>query len=47
MIISFFFLPKLAQVATTAGWGLLGYNKGLSSELRSLNLTITTVWHCL
>ena len=27
----------------TGGWGLLGYNEGLSSELRSLNLTITTV----
>ena len=31
------------QVVQTGGWGLLGYNKGLSSELRSLNLTITTV----
>ena len=31
------------QVATTAGWGLLGYKQGLSSELRSLSLTITTV----
>ena len=33
----------LTQVATTAGWGRIGYNKGLSPELRSLNLTITTV----
>ena len=31
------------KVVQTGGWGLLGYNQGLSSELRSLNLTITTV----
>jgi len=34
--------PKAGEVATTAGWGLLGYKQGLSSELRSLSLTITT-----
>ena len=31
------------KVVTTAGWGQIGYNQGLSPELRSLNLTITTV----
>jgi len=34
--------PTAGEVATTAGWGLLGYKQGLSSELRSLSLTITT-----
>ena len=33
----------LFKVVTTAGWGLTGYNQRLSPELRSLNLTITTV----
>jgi len=35
--------PKAGEVVTTAGWGLTGYNERLSPELRSLNLTITSV----
>ena len=35
--------PKPGDEVITGGWGLTGYNKGLSEELRSLKLTITTV----
>ena len=39
--------PKPGDEVITGGWGLTGYNEGLSEELRSLKLTITTVilWH--
>ena len=35
--------PKPGDKAITGGWGDTGYNEGLSEELRSLTLTITTV----
>ena len=36
--------PKPGDEVITGGWGLTGYNEDLSTELRSLTLTITTVW---
>ena len=42
LIIDTYFLFHL-QVVQTGGWGVTGYNEGPSSELRSINLTITTV----
>ena len=36
--------PKPDEEVVTGGWGLTGYHEGLSEELRSLTLTITTVW---
>ena len=33
--------PKYGDKVLTAGWGLTGYNEGLSNELRSLELTVT------
>ena len=35
--------PKPGEEVVTGGWGLTGYNQGVSEELRSLTLTITTV----
>ena len=35
--------PKPGDKVLTAGWGLTGYNEDLSEELRSLELSITTV----
>ena len=35
--------PKPGDKVVTAGWGLTGYNEDISEELRSLELTITTV----
>merc|ERR1719237_1390273 len=35
--------PKPGEEVVTGGWGLTGYHEGLSEELRSLTLTITTV----
>ena len=35
--------PKPGEEVVTGGWGLTGYNQGLSKELRSLTLKITTV----
>ena len=35
--------PTPGEKVLTAGWGVTGYNEGLSEELRSLELTITEV----
>ena len=42
--------PKPGEQALTAGWGITGYNEGLSESLHSLELTINEVsinckWH--
>ena len=34
--------PNIGDKALTAGWGLTGYNEGVSDELRSIELTITS-----
>merc|ERR1719430_647795 len=34
--------PKIGDKVMTAGWGVTGYNEGVSKELRSLQLTITS-----
>ena len=38
------FKTILCQLAITGGWGLTGYQEGLSPELRSLELNLTSVW---
>ena len=35
--------PQPGEKALTAGWGVTGYNQELSTELRSLELTISTI----
>jgi len=35
--------PQPGDKALTAGWGVTGYNQELSTELRSLELTISTI----
>ena len=35
--------PRPGDIVLTAGWGLTGYNEGLSNELQSIELTTSRV----